>query len=356
MIKGLYVAGTNMMANIYKMDVTSNNLANVNTTGFKKETFEVESFNSRLFNRMNGSLLPSEVGVAEVSQSTDGDVYTLNTSKGYFRVNTEDGIHFDKSMKFIVDQDGYLRTPYKNVGGTLDPMQGNLILGHNGAIFVGDGALEISDRGLVSVDGQEVDGLVVQGFPNAIGTMGAGIKGYNVLTNFEQGQLEMTNEKFDVALKGDGFFNIRTENGDYLTRNGAFTVNQYNELVTLDGDYVLGLDGPILIESDNFTINEFGELIQNGEITDKLNITAYSNVGDLYKVGTSHFKVKEDMTGEEMEFEGEVIQGFVERSNTDSITEMIQLIEMNRNYESSQKVVTTIDEMLGKAATELGRV
>ena len=62
------------------------------------------------------------------------------------------------------------------------------------------------------------------------------------------------------------------------------------------------------------------------------------------------------MTGEEVDFEGEVVQGFVERSNTDAITEMIQLIEMNRNYEASQKVVSTIDEMIGKAVTELGRV
>ena len=201
-----------------------------------------------------------------------------------------------------------------------------------------------------------IDNLVVNGFPNVIGTMSAGIKGYNVLTNFEQGQLEMTNEKFDLALKGDGFFNIRTESGDYLTRNGAFTVNQFSELVTLDGDLVLGLDGAIVIESDNFSINEFGEVIQNGEITDKLTITNYTNVGDLYKLGTSQFRVKEEMTGEVVEFTGEVIQGFIERSNTDSITEMISLIEMNRNYESSQKVITTIDEMLGKAVTELGRV
>ncbi len=356
MIKGLYVAGTNMMANIYKMDVTSNNLANVNTTGFKKETFEVESFNNRLFSRMNGSMLPTEVGTASVDQKQDGEILTLSTDTGYFRVSTDEGIHFDKHMKFLVDQDGYLRTPYKNVGGTIDPLKGNLILGQNGAIFVGDGDLAIDERGAVSVDGQVIDNLVVNGFPNVIGTMSAGIKGYNVLTNFEQGQLEMTNEKFDLALKGDGFFNIRTESGDYLTRNGAFTVNQFSELVTLDGDLVLGLDGAIVIESDNFSINEFGEVIQNGEITDKLTITNYTNVGDLYKLGTSQFRVKEEMTGEEVEFTGEVIQGFIERSNTDSITEMISLIEMNRNYESSQKVITTIDEMLGKAVTELGRV
>ena len=114
--------------------------------------------------------------------------------------------------------------------------------------------------------------------------------------------------------------------------------------------------GPIVVESDNFTINEFGEVIQDGEITDKLSITAYTNIGDIYKVGTAYYKVVEEMTGEQVEFTGEIIQGFVERSNTDSISEMISLIEMNRNYETSQKVITTIDEMIAKAVTELGRV
>ena len=62
------------------------------------------------------------------------------------------------------------------------------------------------------------------------------------------------------------------------------------------------------------------------------------------------------MTGERVEFEGEIVQGYREQSNSDAITEMISLIEMNRNYETSQKVITTIDDMIGKCVTELGRV
>jgi flagellar basal-body rod protein FlgG len=124
----------------------------------------------------------------------------------------------------------------------------------------------------------------------------------------------------------------------------------------MDGNIVLGQNGPIIIESDTFSINEFGEVIQNGQITEKLMVTTFTNPSDVYKVGGTLFQERETLTGEKVEFTGEVVQGFLETSNADAITEMINLIEMNRNYESSQKVINTIDEMLGKAVTELGRV
>jgi len=85
-------------------------------------------------------------------------------------------------------------------------------------------------------------------------------------------------------------------------------------------------------------------------------MTTFTNVADVYKIGTSYYKEKAELTGEKVPFEGEIVQGFIETSNVDSITEMIQLIEMNRNYQTSQKVITTIDEMIGKSVNELGRV
>lgn len=356
MVKGLYVAGTNMITNTHKLDVISNNLANVNTTGFKKDRVEVETFNNRLFYRVNGSNTPFQAGNPTVKSDQVGQETRVQTDRGFFMVQTPSGLHYDKSVRFIKDQDGYLRTAYKNIGGTIDPLKGNLVLGLKGPVFVGDSAFTVDGTGQVLVDGSAVDRLVTLTHPSAIGTVSAGIRGHNVLVDHEQGQLEMTSDKFDVALKGDGFFKVRTPNGDLFTRNGSFTANAFGQLVTMDGNLVLGMNGPIDIESDSFTINGFGELIQNGEITDKLTIRAFTNVGDLYKVGGTFYDVRTPMTGEEVDFEGEVVQGFVERSNTDAITEMIQLIEMNRNYEASQKVVSTIDEMIGKAVTELGRV
>ena len=356
MVKGLYIAGTSMIANIKKMDVIGNNLANVNTTGYKKDGIQVESFNARLLSRINGSNIPYEFGAKEVTVSTANDETYAETNNGYFRIDTPNGIHYGKSVVFFKDTDGYLRTIYKNIGGSIDHLKGNLVLGNNGPIYVGEGTYELDEQGNISVDGNVVDQLVSGTLPNTLGTISAGVRGYSVLTDHEQGQLEMTGNSYDMALKGDGFFVVRTETGDYYTRNGAFTIDANNQLVTMEGAYVLGLEGPITIESESFSVNEFGEVIQNGEITDKLQLAAFTNVSDIYKIGTGYFKEKQNMTGEKIAFEGEVVQGYIEQSNADAITEMIQLIEMNRNYESSQKVITTIDEMIGKCVTELGRV
>ncbi|MGX8796370.1 flagellar basal body rod C-terminal domain-containing protein [Fusibacter sp. JL298sf-3] len=356
MIKGLYVAGTNMVTNTHKLDVISNNLANVNTTGFKKDEVVVESFNNRLFYRMNGSNLPFQAGNSKVEVSDIGTEKKVSTDRGFFRVQTDNGIHYDKSLRFIKDKDGYLRTAYKNIGGTIDPLKGHLLLGLKGPIYVGEGTFDVDETGAVSVDGTQVDNLVSTIHPSAIGTMSAGIKRQNVLVNYEQGQLERTDSTYDIAIKGEGFFKIDTASGPLYTRNGTFTTSPTGELVTLDGDTVLGLSGPIVIEDSDFAVNAFGEVIQNGEITDKLQIENFTNPGDLYKVGGNFFALKADMTGEAAPFEGEVLQGFSERSNSDAITEMINLIQMNRNYEASQKVITTIDELIGKAVNEVGRV
>lgn len=356
MVKGLYIGASSMITNINKMDVIGNNLANVNTTGFKKDRVQVESFNARLLTRINGSMYPIESGSGKVTQTQSGEEITATTDNGYFRVQTENGINYSKSLIFFKDTDGYLRTIKKNIGGTFDNLKGDLVIGKNGPINIGEDEYTLDEAGNILVGGTVKDQLLMSINPNDVGTISAGIKGYYVMTDYDQGQLEATNSPFDLAIRGEGFFSVSTSKGDYYTRDGVFTINNANELVDLNGAKLLGLDGPITINGSDFAVNEFGEVIQDGEITDKIKMTAFSNVGDIYKVGTSYYLEQPNMTGERIEFEGEIVQGYREQSNTDAVTEMISLIEMNRNYETSQKVITTIDDMIGKCVTELGRV
>lgn len=356
MIKGLYVAGTGMNTNITRMDVISNNLANANTTGYKKDTVSIESFHNRLFYRQNGSNLPFQPGAFNVEHQVQGREHHLKTDRGFFRVQTPQGVHYDKGLRMIVDDDGYLRTAYKNFGGSIDPMKGHLVLGERGPIFVGDADLEVNDEGEVLLNGQVEDRLVLHAMPHAIGTMSAGVKSHRIQTDFSSGQLERTDRPYDLAIQGDAFFNIETEHGVFYSKNGSFTINGQSQLVTLEGNIVLGEEGPIIIESETFSVNSFGEVIQNGEITDRLKISEFSNLGDLEKVGGTFYRTRQNMSGEEVAFTGEIVQGFVETSNADSISEMVRMIELNRNYESSQKVITTIDELIGKAVNEIGRL
>jgi flagellar basal-body rod protein FlgG len=339
-----------------RMDAISDNLANIDTAGYKKDDLSVESFNDVLIQRQNGSRLTLERGREAIEVTEDNGRYLVKTTDGYFRVATPEGTSHNKELAFHVDDEGYLSTYYQNSNRTINERLGHRVLGRGGEIFVGEGDLTIAENGAVQVDGNEVDRLLFHPGATTIGTMNAGVWHQRKVTDFSQGQLERTDGPFDLALRGDGFFTIETPEGEYFTRNGVFSRNQFGELVTLDGHRVMGFDGPIELGEGDFAVNRFGEILQNGEIVDRLDLVRFTNLGDLAKVGGTLFTALEPIEGEREAFEGEVLQGFIERPNVEAITEMVKMIEMSRNYESDQKVIATIDEMLGKAVNEVGAV
>lgn len=341
------------------MDVLSNNLANISTTGYKKDNITVESFRNVLLTRVNGSNETNEGPVNGVT-SQKGDGYVIgHTDNGYFRVLTEDGIDNGKDIMFHVDAEGYLSTFYRNSDRIIDERPGYRVLDREGkAIQLGTDVkdLDIDQNGNLLADGQTVTNLVKEVAPQVIGTINGGVKGTRVLTSFDQGQLSRTDNKLDVALQGDGFFIVNTSEGQFLTRNGNFTINSQGRLVTMEGYPVEGQNGPITIASENVVINEFGEIMENGQAIDKIQTVAYSNKSDVSKIGGSYYRERSKIYGEKGPADAEVVQGFLEASNADSIEEMIKLIELSRNYESGQKVVNTIDEMISKAVNEVGRI
>ncbi len=351
MVKGLYIAATNLNANQKKLEVVSNNLANVHTTGFKRDEIEFESFNARLPNRINGSRLPAELGARNAEIVKDGEEYHISTKRGYFSFDTDNGIHRSKAGIVRVDDEGYVRSVYRTPSGQIDERRGNYLLAGGERLKV-DGELSLT------ADGQFNGSNVVDFYKlTDVGTISAGVNAYDVRTNYEQGTIIRTDSHTDFAIKGDGFFAVTAPNGgEYLTRFGAMTLNGSGELMTLDGSRLIGMNGPVVLESGEFAINSFGEVIVGGEIVDKIKMVKVTDKSDIYKVGTNYFKLREERVGEVGEFDGELIQGHIERSNVEAVTEMIKMIELNRNYESTQKVVTTLDDMLSRAVNEIGKI
>ncbi len=178
--------------------------------------------------------------------------------------------------------------------------------------------------------------------------------------DFSQGPLEGTNRPFDVAISGDGLFSVETPDGEAYTRDGRFTLNQEGILVTSDGHSVLGEGGPIEINvQENFAtevlINGSGEILVDGNIIDKLKIVSTVNPAEFSKIGSNLFQLKEGIEATALE-NVEVKQGFLENSNVDSITEMVTMIDLMHQYEMAQKMIKSQDAILGKAASEIGRV
>lgn len=356
MVKGLYISATNLIANQRKLEVISNNLSNLHTTGFKRDDVEFESFHARLHRRVRGSFLPAELGQAGAEVEKKGDEYHMSLKRGHFRFETPDGIHYAKSAIVRIDEDGYVRSVYRTPSGQFDQRRGNYLLSGKERVRIEGAGAELR----ISSDGKIGEQRVVELYKLAdVGTLSAGVNTYDVRTSFDQGTIIRTDNVTDFAIKGDGFFAVQAPNGqEYLTRFGAMTLNAVGELMTLDGSRLIGMNGPVVLEEGDFAINRYGEVIQDGEIVDKIKMVKVEDKSDVYKVGLNYFKLREERqrVGKVEDFDGELIQGHIERSNVEAVSEMIKMIELNRNYESAQKVVTTIEEMMAKATGELGKV
>ncbi len=358
MIRGLYIARNGMMIDTERLSLVSNNLANTETTGFKKDTYTYKGFNEILIDKFNGTNVVADKPLDKINVEKNGEDFKVSTDSGYFRVKTSRGISNHRAANFSVDPDGYLSTYFLNSNQTKDWHYGDKILGSDGkTVFVGrDTEVEVTDKGDVLVDGSKLTNLIKQSGKNTIGSMSIGMLTGKVVTNFEQGHIRQTGRNQDIAINGEGFFVIGKDDSEIYTRNGSFYIGQDRVLKTADGKEVQGLRGKIQLQSDDFRVNERGEVISNGKLVDKIKVVNFSNLGDLSKLGGGYFKAREKMNGEIVDFKGTVEQGCIEGSNTNVVNEMINMISLSRNYETSQKVVTTIDATIGKAVNEVGKL
>lgn len=201
-----------------------------------------------------------------------------------------------------------------------------------------------------------------QGQPSqgGIGHMSLGSDIIQVFTDYSQGQLIHTNHLTDMSIKNSDFaffaVNVADEQGDreLYTRHGAFTVSQDGFLVTREGQEVLGLNGPIWVETDNFMVQEDGSIYAENMYVDTLKIIQFEDGEQLEKLGHNLVQSPEDAIIQP--FSGQIAQGYVEGSNINTVEEMVQIISVMRAYEANQKVVKAYDETLGKLVNEVGKV
>lgn len=252
MLRGLYTAYTGMLNEQYRMDIMSNNLANADTTGFKKE----------------GS-----------------------TSQAY-----------DEVM-----------------------------------------AVKIKDLS----ENPNV--------PKRLGKMSLGVKIGETFTDFSQGSLRITDNTYDLAIGGQGFFNIEFTNkagetSTKYTRDGGFTLTKEGYLVTKDGDYVLGENGRIQISTTaaNTIIDRDGNIFQDGNLVATIKITEFEDTNYLTHYGETMWDAKEGAVSHDVEHPN-IYQGYLEMSNANVVKEMVNMITISRQYEANQKMITTYDDTLEKS-------
>lgn len=194
----------------------------------------------------------------------------------------------------------------------------------------------------------------------AIGTMSMGVKIGETYTDYSQGSFRVTDNQYDLALDGDGFFSISFTNkagetSTKYTRDGSFTLTKDGYLVTKDGDFVLGQNGPVQLDTQLETkIDDNGNIYQNNNLVDTLNIVDFADYNYLSKYGENMYDLVEG--GEMREADCRVEQGTLEMSNMNIVSEMVDMISITRNYEANQKIVQTMDDSLDKTVNQVGKV
>jgi|WetSurMetagenome_2_1015567.scaffolds.fasta_scaffold16980_2 flagellar basal-body rod protein FlgF len=181
------------------------------------------------------------------------------------------------------------------------------------------------------------------------------------LTDFSEGTAVKTENPFDLMISGQGLFVLQTENGTGLTRDGKFTLTDDGYLVNEKGSKVLGEKGPINLsellfdQSKTVKINTDGEIRIGDKLVDKLQIAKMGNQESIVRTQNQEFSPVNDEYELADEKNFSIAQGYIEESNVNPIDEMQAMIEINRNFETSQKMIIAFDNYLGKV-NESGKV
>ncbi len=171
--------------------------------------------------------------------------------------------------------------------------------------------------------------------------------------DLSEGELEMTESPLDFAIGRGGMFAIQTEQGVRYTRAGHFHLDRLNRLVTVDGDPVLGVDDqPIRLpaEVDHLQCGKDGTLSIDGEVVGQFRRARFDEPERLVREGAMLFRTDE---APGVAAGAEVHQGALETSNVEPILAMTRLMETNRAFQKTQKLIETQHDMTRQAVERL---
>lgn len=160
--------------------------------------------------------------------------------------------------------------------------------------------------------------------------------------DFSQGNFRPTGRNLDLSIEGNAFFMVQTPQGPRATRNGRLQLGPGGQLTALDGAPVLGKNGQAITidpAEGPMTVLPDGTVQQGANTLGQLDLKAFTTPSALTRVGGNRY----DATGStETPAVATVLQGSVEQSGVDMASCMIDMIRLNRLFEMSMKVASTI--------------
>lgn len=175
----------------------------------------------------------------------------------------------------------------------------------------------------------------------------------SIYRSFEEGSFEQTGNELDVALSGDGWMVVQTPDGERYTRNGQLRLDAEGQLVLPTGQPVLGEGGPLTFgpEEVGIEIAYDGTISTSQGIKDKLQIVEFENNAALKKQGDTLFSTDQ---APQPAGDVRVVQGAIEKSNVQPITELTRMIETVRAYTSMAQTLSQAQDLRRDAIQQLG--
>ena len=174
-------------------------------------------------------------------------------------------------------------------------------------------------------------------------------------TDLQQGRFRETGRPLDLGIEGPGFFVVRTEMGERLTRGGSFRLDGSSQLTDLQGNPVLGEDGPLVLYGAEVQVHPDGTVTVDGSLVDRLRIETVQDPSTLRKEGSGRFVPDlplQPVSGEETQ----VRQGLIEEANLDPLLSTVDLITIQRAYAANADALRAMDSVLGVIASDVGEV
>jgi flagellar basal-body rod protein FlgF len=196
--------------------------------------------------------------------------------------------------------------------------------------------------------------LVVELSGQLPGAAGFGVQKTEEFRHESQGPLVKTSNTYHLAISGEGYFEIQDKDNQLkVTRNGDFRRDNQGFLTTATGDKVLGVNNQPIIIPDRpgqlVNINRQGEIFTNKEKIAEIKIVGAPRANDptfpaYYPANNTPVR------------RPELVQGYLENANVNVVTEMVNLMEINKLFTFGQKAITTQDNLLNKTMNDLGRL
>ncbi len=177
-----------------------------------------------------------------------------------------------------------------------------------------------------------------------------------VTNDLSSGKFHKTGNPLDMALGKSGFFEIATPQGPRYTRNGNFTLSEKGRLITQDGFSVQGEAGEIVCKGTNISVSSGGAVTVDGRLEGTLKIVDFPDYDQIRRLENGLYAPIGSDVKKEKGRQVEVMQGFIESSNVNTVREMTKMIEVMRSYEAYQKIFKLYDDINAKAVNEVGRI